>query len=349
MDQREIKRLKARKANLPQFISPQLATLVKEPPKGDEWVHELKFDGYRMLCRIDRGRVTVWSRNGKDWTAKFLNVVAAVKELKLTSAILDGEIVIVDPQGRTSFQKLQRAMGQATTTGFVYAVFDLIYLDGFNLTQAPLTDRKALLKKLVPSSTSGVIRFSEHFHGNGDAFFKHACEYGIEGIVSKLANSTYESTRNRNWLKVKCNRQQEFVIAGYTPSAKGLPGFGSLVLGVYEKGKLVYAGRVGTGFTFKQRGDLKKQLDKIARKTSPIAVLPKDPGLRETHWTEPQLIADVAFMEWTSDGSIRHPSFQGLREDKNAKEVIREQPAAEAGKSKAKAKPTSKGSSKSKK
>jgi len=315
----------ARKAKLPAFIAPQLATLVKEPPSGDEWLHELKFDGYRMLCRIDRGRITVWSRNGKDWTEKFQNVVEAVKSLKATSAMLDGEIVIVDAQGRSSFQKLQRAMGKATTTGFAYEVFDLIYLDGFSLTQTPLKHRKELLKNLVGSNSHGVIRYSEHINGSGDQFFKHACEYGIEGIVSKLADSTYESTRNRNWLKVKCAKQQEFVIVGYTPSSKSLPGFGSLVLGVYEKTKLVYAGRVGTGFTFKQRSDLKKQLDKLSRKDSAFAVTPKDPGLRETLWTEPKMITEVAFMEWTSDGSIRHPSFQGLREDKNPKEVVREE------------------------
>lgn len=328
MDQRKLKAVpKARKAKFPQFISPQLATLVKEPPSGDEWLHELKFDGYRMLCRIDRGRVTFWSRNGKDWTEKFLNVVEAAKSLKVSSAILDGEVVFVDAQGRSSFQKLQRAMGKATTSGFAYETFDLIYLDGFTLMKTPLKDRKALLKNLVGGSSRGVLRYSEHFQGNGDAFFKHACEYGIEGIVSKLANSPYESTRNRNWLKVKCSKQQEFVIAGYTPSAKGLPGFGALVLGVYEKGKLVYAGRVGTGFTFKQRSDMKKQLDKLSRKDSPLAVTPKEPGLRQTHWTEPKMIAEVAFMEWTSDGSIRHPSFQGLREDKKPMEVVREQPS----------------------
>src|SRR5438552_8702633 len=322
----------ARKSKLPSFIPPQLATLVKEPPSGDEWLHELKFDVYRMLCRVDRGRVTVWNRNGKDWTEKFQNVVEAVKSLKATSAMLDGEIVIVDAQGRSSFQKLQRAIGKATTTGFAYEVFDLIYLDRFSLTQTPLKHRKELLKNLVGSNSHGVSRYSEHINGSGDEFFKDACECGIEGIVSKLANSHYESTRNRNWLKVKCAKQQEFVIAEYTPSSKGLPGFGSLVLGVYEKGKLVYAGRVGTGFTFKQRSDLKKQLDKLSRQTSPLAVVPKDPGLRQTHWTEPKMIAEVAFTEWTSDGSIRHPSFQGLREDKNPKEVVHEEPTSRPGK-----------------
>jgi len=338
MDQREISKLpKVRKSKLAQFISPQLATLVKEPPSGDQWLHELKFDGYRMLCRIDRGRVRVWSRNGKDWTDKFLNVTEAARDLKLTSAILDGEIVIVDAQGRSSFQKLQRAMGKSTTTGFAYEVFDLIYLDGFDLTGTPLKHRKALLKKLI-SASRGAIRYSEHFEGNGAAFFRHACEYGIEGIVSKLADSPYESTRNRNWLKVKCNKQQEFVIAGYTPSAKGLPGFGSLVLAVYEKKKLVYAGRVGTGFTFKQRSDLKKQLDKLLLVKSPLAVVPKDPGLRQTRWTEPKMVAEVAFTEWTSDGAIRHPSFQGLREDKNPKEIVREIPPADSVMGKGKAK-----------
>jgi bifunctional non-homologous end joining protein LigD len=277
---------------------------------------------------IDHGKVTFWSRNEKEWTAKFLNVVDAVKSLPLTTAILDGEIVMVDAQGHSSFQKPQRAMRKSATSAFVYEVFDLIYLDGYDLTRVPLTERKRLLEGLCAGS-SGTIRYSEHLEGNGDAFFKHACEYGIEGIVSKLADSTYDSTRNRSWLKVKCNKQQEFVIVGYTPSTKSLPGFGSLVLGVYEKAKLVYAGRVGTGFTFKLRSDLQKQLDKLSRKTSPLANVPKDPGLRNAHWTEPKLIAEVQFMEWTSDGSIRHPSFQGLREDKGPKEVVRELPNAQ--------------------
>jgi bifunctional non-homologous end joining protein LigD len=210
---------RARKAKLPGFVAPQLATLVKEPPSGEERLHELKFDGYRMLCRIDRGQVTVWSRNEKEWTGKFANVEKSIKSLPLTTAILDGEIVIVDAHGQSSFQRLQRAMGKSASSEFVYEVFDLIYLDGYDLTRVPLKERKRVLKELC-SGGRGTIRFSEHFEGNGDAFFKHACEYGIEGIVSKLADSTYDSTRNRSWLKVKCNKQQEFVIAGYIPSDK---------------------------------------------------------------------------------------------------------------------------------
>lgn len=316
----------ARKTALPGFLAPQLATLVKEAPAGDQWVHELKFDGYRMICRIARGKVQFWSRNGKDWTTKFPNLVEAMKSLPAKTAILDGEIVIVDEDGRSSFQKLQRAMGKGVTATFVYEAFDILYLDGFNLTQAPLLQRKLLLKKLCKAAGQDSVVYSEHIEGNGEAFFKEACKHGIEGIISKLADSKYESTRNKSWLKVKCNKEQEFVIAGYTPTSTSLPGFGSLILGVYEKGKLVYAGRVGTGFSFKKRIELKKQLDKLARAKSPFAITPKDPGLREAVWTEPKLVAQVAFTEWTSDGSIRHPSFKGLREDKSAREVIREIP-----------------------
>ena len=320
----ELKNLRgARKAKLPEFIAPQLATLVKAPPTGNEWLHELKFDGYRMICRIDRGKVRFWSRNGKEWTARFPLVANDARQLKVATAMLDGEIVVVDAEGRSSFQKLQQAMAQNTKARFVYQVFDLLHLDGFDLTKVPLEDRKALLKDLCEGKRDR-IRYSEHVEGNGVMFFKHACEYGIEGIVSKLAQSTYDSTRNRNWLKVKCNLQQEFVIVGYVVSTKNMPGFGSLILGVYEKGKLVYAGRVGTGFTVKQRLELYKQLEKIARESTALASVPKDPALKQAHWTEPKLIAQVNFTEWTDDGSIRHPSFQGLREDKNPKEVVRE-------------------------
>ena len=314
----------ASKAKLPEFIPPQLATLVKEPPSSEQWLHEMKFDGYRMLCRIDGGNVQFWSRNARDWTGKFPAIVETVKLLPATSAFLDGEIVVVDAQGRSSFQKLQRSMGKSVTTGFVYVVFDLMFLDGFDLRKTPLRLRKEVLEKLVKGAGRGLLRYSDHLEGNGDAFFRQACKYGIEGIVSKLANSTYVSTRSRNWLKVKCNKSQEFVIVGYTPSSKGLPGFGSLVLGVYDKRKLQYAGRVGTGFTFKQRAELKKQLDRLSRQMSPFAVVPKDPGLRETHWSEPKLVGEVSFTEWTDDGSIRHPSFQGLRDDKNPREIVRE-------------------------
>ncbi len=327
----DIKRIKnlpgARKAALPDFISPQLATLVPEAPSGDDWLHELKFDGYRMVCHLHRGKAHFWSRNQKDWTEKFPNLSKALKALPATAAILDGEVVVVDKAGRSSFQKLQQSMKGGAAT-FVFQIFDLIYLDGYNLTRVPLRERKALLEELLAGvNAKGPLRYSDHVVGNGAQFFEQACEYGLEGIVSKLADSVYESTRTRSWLKVKCTKRQEFVIAGYTPSKKDFPGFGSLILGVYDKGKLIYSGRVGTGFSIKQRVELQKKLDRIAQPAMPFATKPKDPGLRDAHWAKPQLVGEVEFTEWTEEGSIRHPSFQGLREDKKATEVVREKPA----------------------
>ncbi|HEY6229725.1 MAG TPA: non-homologous end-joining DNA ligase [Pyrinomonadaceae bacterium] len=323
----------ARKAPMPEFVSPQLATLMRTPPSGDEWLHELKFDGYRMVCHLDRGKAKFWSRNGKDWTEKFPNLLTALKGFPVQNAILDGEVVIVDKAGRSSFQSLQQSMGRGgggKTPAFIFEIFDLIYLDGYNLTRVPLRERKALLVELFAAGKfkveAGPLRYSDHVEGNGAQFFKQACEYGIEGIVSKLADSPYESTRNRNWQKSKCIKRQEFVIVGYTPSKKDFPGFGSLVLGVYEKGKLIYSGRVGTGFSIKQRLELQKKLDRLAQPAMPFASRPKDPGLRQAHWAKPVLVGEVEFTEWTADNVIRHPSFQGLREDKKASEIVREEP-----------------------
>ena len=314
----------ARKAAMPEFLPPQLATLVKEPPTGDEWLHELKFDGYRMVCHLNRGKAHFWSRNGKDWTEKFGSLAKALKSLPVKSAILDGEVVVVDAAGRSSFQRLQQSMG--TRSGaFIFQIFDLVFLEGYSLVRTPLRQRKAALQKLLNGVDSkGPLRYSDHIEGNGRQFFKQACEFGIEGIVSKLADSPYESTRTKSWQKIKCNKRQEFVVAGYTPSKKGFPGFGSLILGVYDKGKLVYSGRVGTGFSIKQRLALQEKLDRIAQASMPFAAKPKDPGLRDAHWAKPKLVAEVEFTEWTADGSIRHPSFQGLREDKKAADVVRE-------------------------
>lgn len=318
----------ARKAPMPDFKAPQLATLVGKPPEGDEWLHELKFDGYRMVCHLSRGQARFWSRNGKDWTEKFPNLAAALKTFPAVNAVLDGEVVVLDKEGRSRFQNLQQAMSKGSAAAFVFWMFDLVYLDGYSLRQTPLRERKAMLEQLLAAAKSkGALRFSEHVEGSGAEFLKQACAFGLEGIVSKLADSPYESTRNTNWRKIKCLKRQEFVIAGYTPSKKLFPGFGSLVLGVYDKGALVYTGRVGTGFSIKQRLELQKKLDRISQPTLPFKVKPKDPGLRDTHWAKPQLVAEVEFTEWTADNVIRHPSFKGLREDKKAAEVVREEPA----------------------
>ena len=328
MNSKQISRLPgARKAAMPEFVSPQLATLMDKPPAGDEWFHELKFDGYRLLCHVNRSQVRFWTRNQKDWTAKFPTLGKAVKALKLGSAILDGEVVALDAKGRASFQKLQNALHKNAGAGLVFHIFDVIYLEGFNLTRCPLYERKRVLAELFEKvNESSPLRFSDHIEGNGAQFFKEACRHGIEGIVSKLANSPYESTRSRNWLKIKCLKRQEFVIAGYTLSDKGIP-FSSLVLGVYEKGKLIYAGRAGTGFSNQMRVDLKKMLDKLGRNTRPFEQIPNDPGLRRAVWAEPKLVGEVAFTEWTDENIIRHPSFQGLREDKKATDVVREEPS----------------------
>jgi bifunctional non-homologous end joining protein LigD len=279
-----------------------------------------------MLCHLNPGGVRFWSRNKKDWTNKFPHLGKAIKEFPASTAILDGEVVAVDSKGRASFQKLQQAM-KTGDAGFIFHVFDLIYLDGFNLTRTPLRMRKSLLETLFESvPAKSPLRYSDHVEGDGAKFFKQACNYGIEGIVSKLADSAYESTRTRTWVKVKCIKRQEFVIAGFTLSDKDFPGFGALILGVYDKGKLIYAGRAGTGFTIKQRLELRKKLDQMVRPTSPFAEKPKDPRLKRAVWVTPKLVGEVAFTEWTDDGSVRHPSFQGLREDKKARDVVREEP-----------------------
>src|SRR5688572_25699321 len=328
MNQKQLKLLTgARKAAMPEFIQPQLATLVDKPPAGDTWFHELKLDGYRLLCHLDHGHVRFWTRNHKDWTAKFPALGKAVKALRLKSAILDGEVVAVDASGRASFQKLQQQINKNSAAGLMFHVFDLVYLDGFLLTRCPLRERKQVLAELFERvDEKSPLRFSDHIEGSGAQFLKEACKFGLEGIVSKLADSVYESTRSRNWLKIKCLRRQEFVIAGYTLSDKGIP-FSSLVLGVYGKGKLNYAGRGGTGFSKQMRVALKETMDKLARKTRPCADMPNDPGLRPAVWAEPHLVGEVAFTEWTDEGIIRHPSFQGLREDKKPTEVVREEPS----------------------
>ena len=312
---------------MPEFLSPQLATLVDRPPEGGEWVHELKFDGYRMICHLHNKQVKFWSRNGKDWTHKFPHVGKAVVALPFKSVILDGEVVAVDSSGRTSFQKLQQSIGKTGDAAFLFQVFDLVYLEGYNLSRVQLLDRKELLKLVLETAgDKGPLRYSDHVEGDGPEFFKQACKFGIEGVVSKLANSFYESTRTRSWLKAKCIKRQEFVIGGYTESDKKFPGFGALILGVYDKGKLLYVGRAGTGFTIKQRLQIREKLDRLTRQSSPFVALPKDPALKRAVWAAPKLVGEVAFTEWTDDGVIRHPSFQGLREDKKATDVVREEP-----------------------
>jgi bifunctional non-homologous end joining protein LigD len=304
---------------------PQLATLAAAAPEGDGWLHEAKFDGYRIGA-IRSGRdVRLVSRNGHDWTERFAEVAAAVGALAARSALVDGEVAAVLADGRTSFQALQNSFGPGKRASLAYFVFDLLELDGDDLRVHPLEERKEALRDLVDRSRSSIVRFSEHVVGGGSRVHAEACRLGLEGIVSKLRGAPHRAGRTRDWLKTKCMRRQELVIGGFTDPQGGREGLGALLVGVHDAaGRLAFAGKVGTGFSQSSARDLRRRLEGISRPTSPFETAPPGWLGRNAHWVEPRLVAEVAFTEWTSDGKVRHPSFQGLREDKHPREVVRE-------------------------
>lgn len=304
---------------------PQLATLVEEPPSGDEWLHEIKYDGYRIGCRIFGKEVALISRRGNAWTRDFPEVVAAAKKLKVRSALLDGEVAIVLPDGRTSFQALQNAFKGKARPDLAYFVFDLLELDGDDLSAQPLVDRKARLKRLLGAAPD-VLRYSDHWEGNGARVYQQACRLGFEGIVSKRRDSPYKAGRKFAWLKTKCIQRQEFVIGGFTDPEGHRKGIGSVLVGFFEKDAFVFAGKVGTGFTEKASTDLRKKLEAIETKDCPFKERPEGWLGRNAHWVEPRYICEVVLTEWTTEGVLRHPSFQGLREDKRPREVKRDLP-----------------------
>jgi bifunctional non-homologous end joining protein LigD len=313
----------------PSLYQPQLATLVTEPPEGDEWLHEIKFDGYRIGCVIRSGRATLISRNGNDWTRAFPEIARAALDLRARDALVDGEVVMLLPDGRSSFQALQNAAsGKASRDALVYFVFDLLRLDGEALGQLSLEERKARLRALVGTRKTGRIRYADHFVGHGRDFFDQACRAQLEGTVSKRRDLAYTPGRHGGWLKTKCKARQEFVIGGFTDPEGTRAGIGALLVGYYEGDRLVFAGKVGTGFTHQGALDLRKQLNAIERTASPFDPPPAGPLGRTAHWVEPTLVAEVEFTEWTADGKIRHPSSQGLRADKNPRDVRRERPAS---------------------
>jgi bifunctional non-homologous end joining protein LigD len=318
----------ARAASLPHFVAPALATLVERPPPGPGWLAEMKFDGYRILARLDHGKVTLKSRNENDWTAKFAAIARAVAELDVHAAYLDGEVAVVRPDGTTSFQALQNLAGGGALEGaLVYFVFDLLHLDGLDLIRVPLEARKAKLEAIVAAvKGSTPLRYAAHVVDNNDAFFEQAGKHGLEGIVCKRREGPYLSGRSRDWLKVKCIKRQEFVVGGFTEPEGSRPGIGGLLVGVYDKkGDLVFAGGVGTGFSQGLLRELRKKLDRIARPTTPFSTDVVARGV--CRWVEPVLVAEVAFSEWTDDDRLRHPSFQGMREDKDPRTIVRELPA----------------------
>ena len=310
----------------PDYV-PQLATLVDRPPSGDEWFHEIKYDGYRIGARVRKGHVSLYTRNGNDWTASFPQVADAVRRLDLDDALIDGEAAVVLPDGRTSFQAMQNAGDVANRGTVVYFVFDLLRLNGATLEALPLEERKARLRKLVGGRKTGRIRFSEHIEGSGQAFFDHACRAGLEGIVSKRRDQPYRAGRHGGWLKTKCSKRQEFVIGGFTDPEGMRAGLGALLIGYYDRDRLVFCGKVGTGFTQKLALELRATLDRLEQKPSPFTPPPEGRLGRDAHWVKPDLVCEVVFTEWTTDGKIRHPSFQGLRADKKPKQVTREKPA----------------------
>jgi bifunctional non-homologous end joining protein LigD len=317
----------ARRAALPKFVQPELATLVERPPEGDRWLHELKHDGYRMLARLEQRRAQLLSRNARDWTQSFPDVAAAVARLPAEQAILDGEVTVLLPDGTSSFQALQNFMSGTAGGRLAYMIFDLLYLDGRDLTGARLEDRKAALARLLASANdkAAVLRYSDHVVGSGAEFLEQACRLGLEGIVSKRRDAPYRGTRGGDWLKIKCLAQQEIVIGGYTEPEGSRVGIGALLGGVYEDGRLVYVGKIGTGFDTRTLRDLKARLTQLEQKTNPFAARP--PGSARAHWVKPELVAQVKFSEWTSDGKLRQPAFQGLRTDKPATAVVRERPS----------------------
>ncbi|HYG29057.1 MAG TPA: DNA ligase D [Allosphingosinicella sp.] len=310
-------------AKLPAFREPQKATLVDHVPEGPGWIHEMKYDGYRCLLAVGGGAAKVYTRSGLDWSDKFPDIVAAARGIECGSALLDGEIVKLDAAGNTGFSALQQGISEGGR-GLTLFLFDALEIDGEDLAPLPNIERKARLATLLGPGRPPAILYADHIVGHGEKLFDAMCAAGQEGIISKRADAPYRGRRTRCWLKVKCTLRQEFVIVGWSESDKKGRGFRSLLLATRDEGKLIYAGKVGTGFSNDVQHDLRARMDRIAQDKPPVAVPRAD--ARGAHWVKPQLVAEIAFAEFTADGVVRHPSFLGLRTDKKAKEVARELP-----------------------
>jgi bifunctional non-homologous end joining protein LigD len=318
------------KAKLPGFIPLSLAALFDKAPSGPNWLHEIKFDGYRMETRLDHGTVRLLTRKQQDWTRRFPAIAEAVAKLNATTAILDGEVVVDDARGISSFSLLQTDLNEGRNDRFRYCVFDLLYLDGHDLTGEPLSARKAELAQLLKGAgKAGVIRYTDHFDEPGPVIFRHACELGLEGIVSKRRDAAYRSGRSDNFIKTKCLGRREFVVVGYTQSAASPRAIGALIVAEHVESTLRYAGRVGTGYTHKIAHELFTRLHALRTERRPVE-LPADEKRKDIVWVEPKLVVEIDFIGVTHGGVLRGASFEGVREDKAAREVVREVPVAHA-------------------
>lgn len=316
----------AKSAPLPAFVPPALATLATKAPAGSRYLHEIKFDGYRIQARVENGAVRLLTRTGLDWTDRFgTGIPAELTRFPIRTGLFDGEIVVESGNGATDFSALQADLSEGRSDRFVYYVFDLLHLDCHDLTPLPLKDRKDLLEKLV-GENGDKVRYSAHFEDDGALVLRHACRLSLEGVVSKLKNAPYHSGRTRDWIKSKCLERQEFVVGGFVPSTTSRTAIGSLVLGVFEKGKLRHVGRVGTGFTQRMAADLYKLLASEKTEVSPFAGKLTSEETRGVTFVQPLHVAEVEFGAWTGDGHLRHAAFRGLREDKPATDIVRETP-----------------------
>jgi bifunctional non-homologous end joining protein LigD len=325
------------KSPFPKEPRPELATLVEQAPEGPDWLHEIKFDGYRILACLEAGQARLSSRNGKDYTARAPGVARALEKLAAESALVDGELVSLRDDGVSDFQLLQNAFKGDNARPLVFYAFDLLYLNGHDVTALSLDERKALLRQVLSvQAKDATIRFSEHTEGNGAALFQKACGLGLEGIISKRRSAPYRATRTKDWLKIRCHKQQEFVIVGFTEPGGSRSHLGALLLAARDGERLRYSGKVGTGFSERTLAELHAQLKPLVQSRPSVDDVPAAIA-RGVHWVSPELVADIGFSELTQELRLRHPVFHGLREDKTVAEIGVERP-----------KPTPKGSARPK-
>ena len=318
------------RGGLPRWVKPQLCALADEPPQGPEWLHEIKYDGYRMHARLDRGKAQLLTRTGVDWTHKHPRVVSALSLLPVQQAYVDGELCGVRPDGKTSFSLIQAASDTGNADALVFSMFDLLYLEGDEISSAPLLERKERLRGLL-SNAGSPLQYSDHQIGRGPEFSARACELSLEGIISKRAEAPYEPGKRGQWVKVKCLNREEFVVVGWTDPEGSRRWLGALLLAYYTPdGRLVYAGRAGVGINDAELERLWRHLQPLATSEMPLDVLPPRTSrfgsplvLNRVHWVRPELVVEVKYLTWTDDDLLRQVIYQGLREDRDPTEVRR--------------------------